>query len=143
MNGSLRDGPYAPAHYLRRFLPASSSVDAANAEAKAAGYSNWAEHFRVKSDWRLNKDAPTIAAWKMVQPITGQVWLLERNAYYYVVDTDGNQLPYIDKVQLTLAENPEVINLRAIAGEYDSQARHIDISKLPKLAKPSPSGRYK
>ena len=35
----------------------------------------------------------------------------------------GNQLPYIDKVVLTLAENLEVINLRAIAGEYDYAGR--------------------
>ena len=32
---------------------------------------------------------------------------------------------------LTLAENLEVINLRAIAGEYDFQQRHIDLGKLP------------
>ena len=67
----------------------------------------------------------------MVQPINGQIWLLERNPYFWTVDTAGNQLPYIDKVQLTLAENPEVINLRAIAGEYDYMERFIDLAKLP------------
>jgi peptide/nickel transport system substrate-binding protein len=49
------------------------------------------------------------------------------------VDSAGNQLPYIDKIRMTLGESLELINLRAIAGEYDSQARHIDISKLPVL----------
>ena len=47
------------------------------------------------------------------------------------MDTEGNQLPYIDKIQMTLAENLEVLNLRAIAGEYDWQERHIDLGKLP------------
>ena len=47
------------------------------------------------------------------------------------VDTEGNQLPYIDKIQMTIGENLEVLNLRAIAGEYDIQERHTDLSKLP------------
>jgi hypothetical protein len=45
--------------------------------------------------------------------------------------SNDNQLPYIDKVQLSLAENLEVLNLRAIAGEYDHQERHVDLGKLP------------
>ena len=32
---------------------------------------------------------------------------------------------------MTLAENLEVVNLRAMAGEYDMQERHIDLQKLP------------
>ena len=126
-------GSFAPANYLKQFLPKNSSAEALNAEAKAAGYDNWVQYFHYKSDWRLNRDLPTLAAWKMVQPITGQQWVLERNPYYYVVDTDGNQLPYLDRVQMTLAENPEVINLRAIAGEYDDQERFIDLGKLPTI----------
>ena len=59
------------------------------------------------------------------------------------VDTDGNQLPYIDRIQMTLGENLEVINLRAIAGEYDSQARHIDIGKLPVLLENQQKGGYR
>ncbi len=43
---------------------------------------------------------------------------------------------------MTLGENLEVINLRAIAGEYDSQARHIDIGKLPVLLENQQKGNY-
>jgi len=136
-------GPYAPAHYLRRFLPSVTPLEALTAEAKAAGYENWVQYFRFKSDWRLNKDVPTLSAWRMVQPINTQIWLLERNPFYYVVDTDGNQLPYIDKVQLTLAENPEVINLRAIAGEYDYMERFIDMAKLPVFLENADRGGYR
>ena len=60
-----------------------------------------------------------------------------------MVDTAGNQLPYIDKVQLTLAENPEVINLRAIAGEYDYMERFIDLAKLPVFLENAERGNYK
>ncbi|GAC1495466.1 MAG: ABC transporter substrate-binding protein [Bradyrhizobium sp.] len=136
-------GLYAPAHYLKQFLPKYSSVESLNAKAKAAGFDNWAQVFKIKSDWRLNPEVPTISAWRMVQPINSQTWVLERNPYFWTVDTDGNQLPYLDKVQLTLAENPEVINLRAIAGEYDYMERFIDLAKLPVFLENAARGKYK
>jgi len=136
-------GLYAPAHYLKQFLPKYSSVDALNQKAKAGGFDTWAQAFKNKSDWRLNPDVPTLSAWRMVQPINGQIWLLERNAYFWTVDTAGNQLPYLDKVQFTLAENPEVINLRAIAGEYDYMERFIDLAKLPVFLENAARGKYK
>ena len=136
-------GLYAPAHYLKQFLPKYSSVDALNQKAKAAGFDNWAQVFKIKSDWRLNPEVPTLSAWRMMQPINGQTWLLERNPYFWVVDTAGNQLPYLDRVQLTLAENPEVINLRAIAGEYDYMERFIDLAKLPVFLDNAARGHYK
>jgi peptide/nickel transport system substrate-binding protein len=136
-------GLYAPAHYLKQFLPKYSSVESLNEKAKAAGFDNWAQVFKIKSDWRLNQDVPTLSAWRMVQPINTQNWVLERNPYFWVVDTEGNQLPYLDKVQLTLAENPEVINLRAIAGEYDYMERFIDVAKLPVFLENAARGKYK
>ena len=136
-------GLYAPAHYLKQFLPKYSSVEAANANAKAAGYDNWVQHLRFRTDWALNTGVPTLSAWVMVRPINTQSWLMERNPYYYVIDTAGNQLPYIDKVQLTLAENPEVINLRAIAGEFDFMERFIDLAKLPVFLDNAERGGYK
>ena len=41
-----------------------------------------------------------------------------------------------------LAENLEVVNLRAIAGEFDLQARHIDITSCPYISR-TRAGRYK
>ncbi|MDN3567210.1 ABC transporter substrate-binding protein [Paeniroseomonas aquatica] len=136
-------GIYAPKHYLQRFLPSHTPVDALTAEARAAGFSTWAQLFLFKCDWRLNRELPTLAAWRMVQPINTQQWVLERNPYYYAVDSAGNQLPYIDRIQMGLAENPEVVNLRAIAGEYDYQERFIDLGKLPLLVENQQRSKYK
>ena len=63
--------------------------------------------------------------------------------YSIWVDTAGNQLPYIDKVVMTLAENLEVLNLRAIAGEYDFQERHVDLGKVPVFLDNQQRGGYK
>ena len=139
----LSYGLYAPMHYLRQFLPKYSSAEALTRQARAAGFDSWVQLFKVKSDWRLNTELPVMGAWRTVQPINTQVWELERNPYFYEVDTAGNQLPYIDRVRMTLAENPEVVNLRAITGAYDYQERFIDLSKLPVLLENQERGHYK
>jgi peptide/nickel transport system substrate-binding protein len=136
-------GGFAPKHYLKQFLPKYSSQEAVDKMAKDAGYDNWVGLLKFKNDWALNPELPTVAAWKTTSPINTPTWVLERNPYFYMVDTAGNQLPYVDKVVMTLAENLEVLNLRAIAGEYDFQARHIDVGKLPVLVENQAKGNYK
>lgn len=139
----LTFGAYSPKHYLKQFLPKYSSEDAANQKAKAAGYENWVKAIHVHKDWTLNPELPTLGPWKMVRPINSPTWVLERNPYYWVVDTAGNQLPYIDRIVLTLAEDAEVVNLRAVAGTYDMQERHITLSKLPVILENQQKGNYK
>src|SRR4029077_17215258 len=96
-----------------------------------------------KSDWSLNPELPVITPWKTVTPINKPTWTLERNPTSVFVTTAGNQLPYIARVVLTLAENLEVLNLRAIAGEYDWQQRHLDLGKLPVFLEHKQKGGYK
>ena len=135
-------GAYCPAHYLKQFLPKYSSEDAANAKAKAAGFDNWVSYFKNLYSWALNPDCPTMTPWKTVSPINTPTWGMERNPYFWQVDTEGNQLPYIDKLTMTLAENTEVANLRAIAGEYDCQERHMGLAKLPVFLENAQKGNY-
>ncbi len=136
-------GAYSPAHYLKQFLPKYSSLDAVNARAKQEGFENWIQMFHFKKDWQLNTDVPVLGPWRTIRPINNPIWLMERNPYYYAVDIEGNQLPYIDRLQMTLGENLEVINLRAMAGDYDEQERHIDLGKLPVLLDNQTKGNYK
>ena len=111
--------------------------------AKAAGTSTTGSATSpFKINWRLNADLPVMAPGRRPQPINTPAWMLERNPFFYAVDTDGNQLPYMDKIQMTLAENLEVANLRAIAGEYDWQERHMDLGKLPVFLENQQKGGY-
>jgi peptide/nickel transport system substrate-binding protein len=136
-------GGFAPAHYLKQFLPKYAGQEKLDAMAKEQKIDNWVNLFKLKNDSARNVDLPVVTAWKLATPITGPAWTFERNPYSIWVDTDGNQLPYIDKSVMTLAENLEVLNLRAIAGEYDEQARHIDIGKLPVLLDNQQRGNYR
>ena len=132
----------APAAYLKQFLPKYVGQEKVEEMTKAAGSTPGSA---LPEPCQLGAATSTCrcsAAWKTVQPINTPIWTLERNPFFYAVDTEGNQLPYIDKIQMTLAENLEVLNLRAIAGEYDSQERHIDIGKLPVFLENQQKGNY-
>jgi peptide/nickel transport system substrate-binding protein len=135
-------GGYAPAHYLKQFLPKYTSADEATRKAKALGFDGWVSYFRNRTNWALNVELPTVGPWKTVSPINTPTWGMERNPYYWAVDTAGNQLPYIDRIAMGLAENLEVLNLRAISGEYDLQERHVSLSKLPVFIENQKKGNY-
>src|SRR5437773_3621143 len=136
-------GGFAPAHYLKQFHPKYASKEDMAKKLAELKFETWVTLFKNRNDACRNPDLPVVTPWKTVSPITTPTWILERNPYSVWVDTDGNQLPYIDRVRMTLAENLEVINLRAVAGEYDSQARHIDIGKLPVLLENQQKGNYR
>ena len=110
--------------------------------ATEANVEDWIALFRLKNQWSLNPDLPILGPWRTVSPVNTPNWTMERNPFYYEVDPEGNQLPYIDRIQMTLAENLEVLNLRAIAGEYDLQERHTDIAKLPVFLENMEQGNY-
>ncbi len=143
MQGRFGNGLFAPAHYMKQFHRKYVAEDALNKQAKAAGFPNWNRMFLTRNDWSLNPDLPVLAPWTTKSPINRPTFLLERNPYSIWVDSAGNQLPYIDTVMCTLAEDLEVVNLRAIAGQYDWQARHIQLAKLPVLLQNQKANNYK
>ena len=141
--GLTFSGPYAPAHYLKQFHPSHVSKEALDKAVADGKVDNWVNLFKFKNDWALNPELPVVTAWQTVSPINSPTWTFERNPYSIWVDTQGNQLPYIDKIQMQLAENLEILNLRAIAGDYDYQERHVDLGKLPVFMENQDRGGYK
>jgi peptide/nickel transport system substrate-binding protein len=116
--GFERCGFYAPKHYLEQFHPAYSD-------------SGTYELFEEKA-FDYNVDRPVMTAWKITQyDPGGTLMIATRNPYYYAVDTEGNQLPYIDYQYYHLVEGTEGVNLMGIAGDLDMQARAIDLAQYP------------
>ena len=135
-------GIYAPKHYLEQFHADVIGEEKANEQAKEAGFESWALHFLAMNDAYINPEVPVVTPWRPVTTISSNEFVLERNPYFYGVDTEGNQLPYFDKISLELVEELEVLNLRAIAGNYTVQGRHIDFSKLPVFRDNEVEGNY-
>jgi peptide/nickel transport system substrate-binding protein len=140
--GATFGGALAPAHYLKQFHPKYTPQADIDVAAKAANFDNWVNLLKFKNDWALNPELPVLTPWKTVTPINTSAWTLERNPYCWSVDPDGNQLPYIDKIQMTLAEKLDVLNLRAIAGEYDLQGRHEILAMLPVYLENAKKGNF-
>ncbi|MXX52804.1 MAG: ABC transporter substrate-binding protein [Dehalococcoidia bacterium] len=137
-------GGFAPAHYLKQFHPdyVQGGLDAVMQMAEAEDFDNWADFFKQKNSVFHNTELPALTAWILEKPITEPVWVMKRNPYSIWMDEAGNQLPYMNKVQMTLGEDLEVLNLRAIAGEFDQQARHMDLQKLPVMLENAEQGNY-
>jgi peptide/nickel transport system substrate-binding protein len=68
---------------------------------------------------------------------------MERNPYFFAVDADGNQLPYVDDVQHRLFETPDVFNLWIINGEIDFQSRHVQTTNFTLYKENEEAGDYK
>jgi len=117
---------FQPKHYMKKFHPRYTSVEKLEKMTKEAGFDNWFELFGDKNDFWGNPERPTLYAWRILIPFgVGTRVELERNPYYWKIDTDGNQLPYIDKVAVSIVTQPEIAELKGVSGEIDLQATPV------------------
>jgi peptide/nickel transport system substrate-binding protein len=118
-----RPNPYAPKHYLRDFHAKYAPKAELDEKIKAEGLDTWAALFQAKkggsSEFWAMPERPVIGAWLAKNSITDPIHVLERNPYYYKVDTEGNQLPYIDRLERTTVTDRETALLKLFAGDVD------------------------
>ena len=110
-----------PEHYCKQFHVDFVDKAKLEATAKAAGFEFWYQLFGNKTGGNATKNLPAyphIHAWGVTIPAPAQPVVMERNPYYYKVDKEGNQLPYIDKVEHIIVESAAVVNLRAIQAKW-------------------------
>jgi peptide/nickel transport system substrate-binding protein len=147
LGGADGMGGFAPKHYLSRFHPqyADGGRAAVDEMVADAGFPDWPTFFKARNDWTQNADLPVLCPWIVVkgkEKFT-QNFVLERNPYSIWVDTDGNQLPYIGRLDMAPAESSEDINARAAAGEYDFQDNYLWSSHLAHLKDNEEQGGYR
>ena len=139
--GASRNVPWAPSHYMEQFhIDYNLEVEQ---EAQAAGFGDWVDYYNYRTQYNLNPDKPTLAPWRFTNTLGDQVVMTERNPYFWAVEEAGNQLPYLDGIQLTLVEGIESGILLAAQGEIDMQGRHIHIDQLIPLKDAESEGGYK
>ena len=97
----------APKHYLQQFDPKYNTA-----------IKDYTEH-SLKMDLAINPDCPTMTGWHLVKYVEAQQTVWERNPYYWCVDREGNQLPYIDRVSVTGVQDPETRKLQIQGGAAD------------------------
>ena len=55
----------------------------------------------------------------------------ERNPYYFKIDPDGNQLPYIDQIDAEIVDNDEVMSAKASTGQVDFAGNAMKTTTIP------------
>jgi ABC-type transport system substrate-binding protein len=131
-----------PQHYAKQFH--SEHNPDVEALARDEGFQSWPELYLAKATPYLNVDLPVLYAWKFTRPTgTASRSVAERNPFYWKVDPQGSQLPYIDKVTFDVVAEAEVMLTRAVAGDVDMHARHFNILRnKPVLADGRERGGY-
>jgi len=119
----FRPDPYAPKHYLIQFHPDYTPMSEIEKVMKKEGFDTWIELFQAKRggtwDFWNNPDRPTLSQFIAQNLETESIQIQTRNPYYWKVDTEGNQLPYIDRVERYMVTDAEARLLKALAGEVD------------------------
>ena len=140
-------GLLLPSHYLKQFhIKYNKNADQM---AKDAGYETWVQLYSDKAtiyqgSIRCNHDVnvPTLFPYVMTDQGT-DYWIFERNPYYWKVDSTGQQLPYIDRVYVSLASNVEMIDAKIISGEADWASFNTGLSNYTVYKENEDAGNYK
>jgi len=135
---------FQPSKYLKQFHAKYAKKDDLDRKVADAKFKTWVELYANKQSPFDNPERPSMAAWVASNRISDQIFILKRNPYYIGVDKAGNQLPYIDEVQIKFFADAQALNLAAIAGELDEQERHINLLNYPVLKEnEQKQGKYK
>jgi peptide/nickel transport system substrate-binding protein len=137
---------YAPSHYLKQFHVKYADPEKLEQEMVKSGVKKWSELYKKKSRWYLgflNPDCPSMRPWLLSEGRgSPDTYEFVRNPYYWAVDPDGKQLPYIDRVLVKLSSNEEVLAMNTIAGAFDFQWRRLNFKDYPLLKENADKKKY-
>ncbi len=142
-----------PRHYLMQFhKDYNPDIDRLIAQE---GVTDWVELFTKKADitgriFRTVPEVPTLFAWVLepgafdAEGNPAAVVKAVRNPYYWKIDTDYQQLPYIDRLAIRVVDNAADILPLVQAGQVDMQDRNIPAeAALPNNQAQGEYGLYK
>ena len=131
----------SPKHYMEQFHPKYAGQAEVDKMAEDEGFEDWKLFYRFKNDPFLNVESPVLTPWVMTVPRSSDRPEMERNPYYFGVDTEGNQLPYIDKMLIDNVGDAQVLLLRTADGNYDASMVD-DVTAVPFLLENADKGGY-
>jgi ABC-type dipeptide/oligopeptide/nickel transport system permease component/ABC-type transport system substrate-binding protein len=121
----------SPAHYLRKYHPTLGDKKLIARSMAAYKLPSPRALYGFQKDYR-NPEIPRLWPWiyQTYKPNPPQVFV--RNPYYFAVDTEGNQLPYVDRVQFEVQDR-KMLTLSAANGKMSMQARHLRFENITEL----------
>jgi len=149
---------FQPKHFLGQFHPDVNPE--ADALATAAGFENGYDLIKAywgNSDW-TDTPSPLLNSPDKVANLPADVYpTLEShitisdttegrryvaNPYFFMVDTQGNQLPYISEQDEQYINDAQVRLLKLVNGEVEYKAQSLQLSDVPLLLENQEKGDY-
>lgn len=144
--------PFQPKHFLGQFH-INHNPDA-DKLAKEKGLEGWVDMINLyygRSDW---KDVPSPlikgGADNVVPTLESHILIDESdkgrrmvaNPYFHMVDTAGNQLPYVNEIDERYVPEKEVRNLKLVNGEVDYKMQNLFVDDFPLYKENEGNGDY-
>ena len=128
-----------PAHYLKKFHAKYADPAELEAALQQANETEWVTLLNSKdiAHWDVGEmrglGMPTLNAWVLVEA-TDTRRIFERNPYFWHVDSNGLQLPYIDRVVNNIAiDNQATLNAVMAGNVTLAGGNNISLSQMPTL----------
>ncbi len=134
---------YRPSHYLKQFNPKYGDQQAIDKLVEEARVRSWAPLHNLRDEMydATNPDLPSLQPWIATRNATDRRFVMVRNPYFFRVDSKGQQLPYIDRVVMSVVDG-SLIATKVQAGEADLQARGLVFGDLPVLKRGAEKRNY-
>ncbi|MBT3192351.1 MAG: ABC transporter permease subunit, partial [Verrucomicrobia bacterium] len=116
--------PPMPAHYLEKYHPELGDQKLIEKLMAAHSLPGKSAVFDFVNQ-PTNPERPSLAPWLIRTHRDKGPHTLVRNPYYFAVDEQGNQLPYMDRV-LLLVKNPSMTSISVANGEASVQAARFE-----------------
>lgn len=138
--------PFAPAHILKKLHIKYNSN--ANQIAKDKGFNKWSDYFNSTFnpvwDCTMNEpNFPTLNSHVIAEKPDMEKRIFKANPYFYILDTKGQQLPYIYNHIEYFSYNIDTINKLISEGLIDEKSQSLNFSKYDFYKKEESSGNYK
>ena len=127
---------FRPRHYLEQYHKDYADADKLARAVRDEKVRSWNSlHNQLDNMYKFNNpDLPTLQPWMTSPDSSKNRPVFVRNPYYHRLDSKGVQLPYIDKVEMSVVGGG-LIAAKSNAGEADLQARGLDFSDMSILKK--------
>ena len=140
-----------PKHYLEKFHIKYNTLEKIKIMLREESIpeDKWYNLFNAKTGmnlWHMTNESglghPSLSQWVM-KKAEGGIFKYERNPFYFKVDGAGNQLPYIDYVQMQIVEDRDTQFAKTVMGDFDYLGERSSLKNLPMLAAAQKKGLVK
>lgn len=139
-----------PKHYLKDFhIKYTPLADMKTYLDEEELDDEWWELFNIKDVQHIELTSseaigfPVLYPWIRVEG-PSEMMVFERNPYYYKVDIEGNQLPYIDRLESVYVTDMDMLQMKVITGELPYLGtNYTSLQKMPLYRENEDRGNYR